>query len=514
MTRQSLPFAFVAGLALAILVFHLTQRPVWNGLDPDISLYLLHAGNIVNGSPYASTPYLLNPAHAIHPAAYPPGLPLLMAPLLFFFGIDFAAFNALMVLCFGVLVVVLYFVARPLLSPWASLFVAAAVGLSPFFHRMATMPYSELPFLLAATGGMLLLDSGRGGAGGSAHIPVVRAVFAGLIVGTAMLIRSVGFLLVPAIGLAALVALVREGRQALRGPSIAVAIAVFLVVIVSRLMPHDVGTYVGYASGMSAAELLAGVRGGIRVYLNSLSAHYLGLVRTDWLAGSGPHLLVVAFTLVVAVLGAIGWIIVARERCSVFETFTALYAAFIFVYPIRTEPARYFMPIVPLLALYATFGFSRLARRVPAAIARPAGGALAAAVLACYAASVPKDLSAREPWPMKPAGQALFAAVRQLTEPDAVILAFEPTTIALFTGRRSAIWPKNASAEDFLRYVRDIGAGYVIPRPPGVRFSDLEFETIVSRWPGRFVTAYADAGYSLVRLLPLIPSDATHEDDK
>jgi hypothetical protein len=222
--------------------------------------------------------------------------------------------------------------------------------------------------------------------------------------------------------------------------------------------------------------------------------------------------LVVALARVVAVLGAIGWIIAARERCSVFETFTALYAAFIFVYPIRLEPARYFMPIAPLLAVYATFGFSRLARWMPATIARPAWGALAAAVLACYAASVPKDLSAREPWPMKPAGQALFAAVRQLTEPDAVILAFQPTTIALFTGRRSAIWPKDASAEDFLRYARDIGAGYVIPRPPGARFSDLEFETIVSRWPERFVTVYANAGYSLVRLLPSIPSDATHED--
>ncbi len=500
MCRQQFPLLAVTGVVLAILIFHLTQRPVWLGWDPDIALYLMHASNIVDGSPYAATPYIFNPAHAIHPTAYPPGLPLLMAPLVAFFGLDLAPFNALMALCLASFLLVLYFVARRLLSQSAALVVVAVVGLNPFFNMMATMPYSELPFLLAATGGLLLLDTSRSKSGNLRHADVVRAILAGVLVGSAMLIRSVGFLLLPAIALAAFVALIRDGRHSVPGPAIAIAVAITLVVSVSMVMPHDAATYVGYATGMSPADLAAGVREGIRVYLRSLSNDYLGAIRGGWSAGSVPQSLAVALAYGTVLLGGCGLFIAVRERCSSFEMFTALYGAFILLYPIRFEPARYFMPIVPLLVVYATLGFGRLTGRMPALIARSISVASIAAVMALFAASVPRDLSEHEPWPATLGGEGLFAAVEQMTESDAVILSFEPTTLALVTGRRSAIWPNDANAEEFLDYARQIGASYVIPRPPGAPFSDLDFDAVVSAYPERFVTIYADSRYELVRL--------------
>src|ERR1700753_2835241 len=49
----------------------------WGG---DEALYVMHARNLAEGKPYADTLYIFNPANAIHPAASPPGLPLILAP--------------------------------------------------------------------------------------------------------------------------------------------------------------------------------------------------------------------------------------------------------------------------------------------------------------------------------------------------------------------------------------------------------------------------------------------------
>jgi hypothetical protein len=64
-----------------------TLRPGLNW-DGDAALYIMNARNIAEGRPYSATNFIPNPLNAIHPAAYPPGLPLLLAGVYRISGVD------------------------------------------------------------------------------------------------------------------------------------------------------------------------------------------------------------------------------------------------------------------------------------------------------------------------------------------------------------------------------------------------------------------------------------------
>src|SRR3954466_7745783 len=82
MEIKNIYLILAAILVVAINLFYiLTLRPAELG-GPDMALYVMHAKNIAEGFPYATTNYLYNPLNpSPHPAAYPPGLPLLLAPI-------------------------------------------------------------------------------------------------------------------------------------------------------------------------------------------------------------------------------------------------------------------------------------------------------------------------------------------------------------------------------------------------------------------------------------------------
>ena len=79
-----------AALAMLAALYLVLFRPGYSVMGGgDFALYLAHAQAIATFQPYAATGFVFNPANAImSPAAYPPGLPLLLAPLVAVFGIE------------------------------------------------------------------------------------------------------------------------------------------------------------------------------------------------------------------------------------------------------------------------------------------------------------------------------------------------------------------------------------------------------------------------------------------
>jgi hypothetical protein len=101
-THRWLALAPLVALAIVGATFLLTLRPGqdWR-IGDDFAQYILHARNIAEGRAYASTGYIYNPDLAvIGPPAYPPVLPLVLAPLWAWFGLDLQAMKALMVVFF------------------------------------------------------------------------------------------------------------------------------------------------------------------------------------------------------------------------------------------------------------------------------------------------------------------------------------------------------------------------------------------------------------------------------
>ena len=159
-----------AALAVLAALYLMLFRPGYSVMGGgDFALYLAHAQAIADFRPYAATGFVFNPANAImSPAAYPPGLPLLLASLL--------------AMLWG-----LHRLALPTLGPrWSAVLVLAA-GLSPAILMRRDAIGSDMPF---AAWCMLALVGARG-----------RPALLAIGVAMAILTRSIGIVLATAIAL-------------------------------------------------------------------------------------------------------------------------------------------------------------------------------------------------------------------------------------------------------------------------------------------------------------------------
>ncbi len=70
----------------------------------DFAQYIREAQNIANGKPYYQSGYIFNPYNTVYaPAQYPPGFPLLLAPVVKIWGLSIRAmcyFNSVIAVCF------------------------------------------------------------------------------------------------------------------------------------------------------------------------------------------------------------------------------------------------------------------------------------------------------------------------------------------------------------------------------------------------------------------------------
>jgi len=123
--RLGLPAA-AALCALAIGMFFLATIREGHVWGDDFSLYIRHAQNIVRGEPYAESGYIYNPQNPlVGPKIYPPGFPLLLAPVVGVFGLEL----------------------RPMKILVIAFFVGSLLVMIPLFRRVATSSPARIPIL-------------------------------------------------------------------------------------------------------------------------------------------------------------------------------------------------------------------------------------------------------------------------------------------------------------------------------------------------------------------------------
>ncbi|MET0399847.1 MAG: hypothetical protein ABW277_23870, partial [Longimicrobiaceae bacterium] len=140
-----------AAPAAAVLVALLHAAAPGNGPGPtygdDWALYLLHARSLVEGRPYADTGFLVNPLNPwFSPQRYPPGFPLLLAPVYAAAGLDFRALKGVVVLGLAGALLLLARLARRELPPAAAAGVVLLAGLHPFVWTFRDDLLPDLPF--------------------------------------------------------------------------------------------------------------------------------------------------------------------------------------------------------------------------------------------------------------------------------------------------------------------------------------------------------------------------------
>ena len=146
-----------------------------------------------------------------------------------------------------------------------------------------------------------------------------------------------------------------------------------------------------------------------------------------------------------------------RNRLGLTEIFVGTYLAALLFYPVAEEPARYALPLLPLLLL----GLFRALLSNPGSPwrAQLAGTAL---FLIAYLPQYLQASSAEAISVTGPEARALYQKIDAIVPRDAVVLCAKPTIIALHGQRQATNAPKQPSPDQFWHFVQERRASWLI----------------------------------------------------
>jgi tetratricopeptide (TPR) repeat protein len=349
----------VAG-AVLILGFMATGWLRLNDCDlfnPDSPRYLIYAQSLANTGQYRAIDTPGAPLYTWRP----PGLPVLMAPVLKFLPYDVVAAKCVVLLTAALLLAVVHAIASSTRGGWSGPLMVAVVGTSPMFLSLATEVLTEVPYALGILAVMYWIGRWDGAAGGSR-----RAAYAGALVALAFtpVVRTVGVAMVVAVGLWSLAA--RRRWKFL--PAVAVAVASLgWLAWRSRLAPgsnyagsllqsiREHGLPVVIADAMRALGYYASVFPGVLLPgLTNEQPFYAPMVVGGLPSLTGHAIAVAVATLVVSLLGLAGLWQQRMRGGAAGLLYVPLYCACLAVWPWRHE--RFLWPMVPLIWAYFPAG--------------------------------------------------------------------------------------------------------------------------------------------------------------
>jgi len=471
----------VIPLLAAIFAFYavtIRDGHVW---DDDAAMYILHARNIAEGRPYSDTGYIFNPEYAaLGPVAYPPGLPLLLAPVWAASGLNLYAMKLLEVGLFVASLAFLYALFRKHLGEPECLVLVSITGLCPMLWDQKEFIGSDLAFLPFLFLALLAMER----AYARASPPRLgEAAPIGLLIWAAYAIRIIGMALLPTLIACDWLRTRRISRFAV----VTTLVAVALCVTQSRFA-HSEGA------------LLSLVRFDPQTAIHN-AWMYGKELRWFWLSGK---LAIVSWILYGATLVAAAWGLLERLRrpagLRIAELFLVFYAGFLLFYQ-PNEP-RFLLPVFPIYVALAVEVAGRLIRRLRS----PARVAVAAALLAALGIGYSAQYAALDWGPIRESfldDDFLQVAdfVRSHTSESDVFLFRKPRVLPLLTGRRAATYAMQPGLGEF---VRGLHPDYLVAvnAPAGIFASDADY-----LWPfikahaQSLQLAYRNSTYSIYRVL-------------
>ncbi len=473
------PAVSVAALIAGTFLFHLAtiRDGMWYGSDA--ALYLVHARNIVEGLPYASTGYLVNPTHFHSPPTYPPLFPLMLAPIYAVAGLNLHAMKMLVVAMTALATGALYLLARRTLPIGLSLTAAWLFAFSPTVGWLKDDLVSDIPFLAIILLCLWLAEKAQD-TPGRTDAGWTRGAMVGLLCSAAVATRSVGIVLVPAL----LISDFLRVRRVSRYSAALIVVATGMIGLQETLL-GSVGAYAARDTRGGVGPLIDGAVLSVRLLVNMMF-------------GGLPNPVAAVAAAVAGIATVQGMVLLFRRRWSPSALFLAGYTAAVVLWHGSSGPRI----LLPHLALIPIFVFAAL---WPADQRRPSRKVVAAALVALFVSSYAVRYRASSLAPLpgsfdRPEHAELAAFVQRETTPGDVFISIAPRTFALLTRRTASIYDIRLSLEEQWRYFTSIHAQYLVAFRGSNEKDAAYLARIIAAYHDRLRLAFTNDTYQVYRI--------------
>ncbi len=469
---------FCIGIVAALYCFYIVTMRAGHGWGGDFALYLMHARNLAFFREYTHTAFLYDAGGMImSPRNYPPMLPLVLAPVVRFFGIDYFALRCVTSALIVLSMVPLYLLARRTIPSGAALILIVLSGLSGSILDFKDAVASEAPYFFFSF--LALAVATRAWESGlfrTSAIPL--GIATGACCAAAYLSRSVGLALFPAFFLYEIVRFRRVSRFTW------IAIATFgLLAAGADRFAHFSGGYEGQFAH-SPCEVI------------SHAASFLRELSYVWINGK-RHPLRYLTWVVSSALAVIGLYRNFRRGSSFTDWYALIFIAGCSLY--HAYDSRYIAPIMPIYLLWAAQGLVILHEKLPAPAMRTIAAVSLLLAFSCEALNIASmDRTPITDGVMNPNFQATLAWLGKGVPADAVTVSWNPRVIGLYTGLVSASPAKTPEWNYTADYYGRIHAGYDIlfSGEPG----DQARAGLIARHPEAFQRVFANQEFSIYRI--------------
>lgn len=466
---KQLLLAICIGLLTAFYAFNITGEHGW---ADDGAAYLRHAQNLVAHRNYADVLFTATAHTLTYQKVYPPLLPLVLAPVVYLFGLNFPAFKCEMYLFYLVSLALVPTALKRRMTVLGSLAVVLLLGLNPNLLTIVDHINANVLALLLNLLFVIIVQR-------SDSNSLAQGALAGLVAAAAFATSGIGMV---AMGGLVIYTLIRDRR-------------------ITRFLMAAAGVMIVLLALMHQSFVSEGIyMQQLRERLNYMTLRrnfiqYPLAVAT--LFGRSPVL-----GMIVALCFILGLIRQIRDGAGIWECLAACHLAILSLWPF-SDPFRFLLPIMPLIVSYIVKGFVVLTSALPRPVAQAAVLLALAAVSASFVRGYYQDYrELQKNGIFAPESREVWDYVRNHTPEGSMILFRKQRTLSLLTGRHAAGFASDYPQTEDWADLCSVHPDYILAAPSIFRDDHRVLDPILEQQRDQLDLAFSNLEFRLYAVKP------------
>lgn len=418
----------------------------WGG---DFSMYIHLAQNIVEGKGPMDTGYIYNPTCAVlGPKVYPPVFPIILSPVIYFFGQNLFAMKLVIILFFLLFLYTFFLLFKDQVIYSTLICTVILIGFNPFFWSFKDRVLSDIPFLFFLYLFFLFIQRFYCFQG-----TIIQKVFYAFGIGFLIYLtsstRSIGVVLVPTL----IIVEILKYKKFPVWSILSFVIFILLTLVQQWFWPYTSNYF---------DQLILSPKYMIHVIFKNMQL-YTESLRGIWDNGYSRFITSLIF-IFISSFSLFGYLKSFKSKITNYMIFPIIYLVLLLLWP-PNEGTRFLIPIIPLYIFFFFIGLDRIGfRKINKK--QPQNGYFYGFMILLffiYGAKYSKlNFNVIKEGPYQKEALELYEFISENSVKDDVFIFRSPRILTLFTGRYASCYHLPSSDRDLWDYMTQIKASYII----------------------------------------------------